>query len=88
MIRLQVVHINSGQTAHDRIAFCTFHSFLVGVQKMLATYMQCIHNSYQEVRTEDSYAWSHTICFSLKGNRNTNKSNTSFTIPRPVKTIT
>ena len=55
MIRLQVVHVNSGKTAHDQIAFYTFHSFLVGVQKMRDTYMQCIHNSYQEVRTEDAY---------------------------------
>ena len=55
MIKLQVVHINSGQTTHDQIAFYTFPSFLVGVQKMLATYMQCIHNSYQEVRTDDAY---------------------------------
>ena len=61
MIRLQVVHVNSGQTAHYQIAFYTFHSFLVGVQKMLATYMQCIHNSYQEVRTEDSYGRSQFV---------------------------
>ena len=32
MMRLQVVHLNNGQTAHDQIAFHAFHSFLVRVQ--------------------------------------------------------
>ena len=39
MMRLQVVHVNNGQTAQDQIAFHTLHSFLVGVQ----TNAGCIH---------------------------------------------
>ena len=55
MIRLQVVHVNSGQSVHDQIAFYTFHSFLVGVQKNTG-YVHAVHTySYQEVRTDDSY---------------------------------
>ena len=42
MISLQVVHVNSGQSVHDQIAFYTFHSFLVGVPKNTG-YIHAVH---------------------------------------------
>ena len=53
MVKTQVIrfHAVEGLSMHDQIAFCAFHSFLVKVQRMLATYMyvQRMRNNNLEI---------------------------------------
>ena len=47
VIRFRVIR---GPKAHDQIAFCVFHSFLIKSKRMLATYMRRTCNNNLEIR--------------------------------------
>ena len=49
-IRMTRFRVIKGPKAHDQIAFCVFHSFLIKSKRMLATYMRCTCNNNLEIR--------------------------------------
>ena len=51
---LRQFHVTEGQNTRDQITLCAFHSFLVEVQRMLATYMRRMRNSNLEIRISGS----------------------------------
>ena len=51
---LRKFHVTEGQNTRDQITLCAFHSFLVKVQQMLATYMRRMRNSNLEIRIAGS----------------------------------
>ena len=48
-------HVTEGQNTRDQITLYAFHSFLVKVQQMLATYMRRMRNNNLEIRIAGSY---------------------------------
>ena len=55
MVKIRVIKLRrvEGQKAHDQIAFCAFHSFLVEVQ-MNAGYIRCMCNNNLDIRIAGS----------------------------------
>ena len=49
-IRMTRFRVIKGPKAHDQIAFCVFHSFLIKSKRMLATYMRRTCNNNLEIR--------------------------------------
>ena len=47
--------MTEGQNTRDQITLYAFHSFLVKVQQMLATYMRRMRNSNPEIKIAGSY---------------------------------
>ena len=52
--RDQITSDRLGPNASDQIAFCAFHSFLVEVKRMLATYMRRMRKNNLEIRIAGS----------------------------------
>ena len=52
---LRKFHVIIGwSNTRDQIAFCAFHSFLMGVKRMLTTYMRRMRNNNLEIRIAGS----------------------------------